>query len=76
MIIILLPNYKIYFFVIKLSNELLINFTKALDVRKQHKKLEYLNENEMQKMTTTYIEMKRYIYKIQLVTYLVFINMS
>jgi len=61
MIIILLPNCKIYFFVIKLSNELLINFTKAWDVRKQHKKLEYLNENEMQKMTTTYIEMKRYI---------------
>ena len=39
MIIILLPNYKIYFFVIKLSNELLINFTKAWDVRKQHKKI-------------------------------------
>jgi hypothetical protein len=38
MIIILLPNYKIYFFVIKLSNELLIDFTKASDVRKQHKK--------------------------------------
>jgi hypothetical protein len=38
MIIILLPNYKIYFFVMKLSNELLINFAKAWDVRKQHKK--------------------------------------